>query len=335
MGKLQSSKTVWLALAFCAALAIGSQAQTLTTLANFDGPHGSMPMRISLVQDAVGNFYGTTERGGDSDHGTVFKMAPDGTLTLLYSFTNQADGTNPDAGLVLASDGNFYGTTRAGGAHGGIGTIFRITPQGTLTTIHTFVGTDGSGVYAPLMQATDGNLYGTTFMGGANGKGTIFKMTLDGTLTTLYNFCPQVSCPDGASSLAGLVQASDGNFYGTTQQGGTGGYGVVYKITSDGTYTTLHSFDFNSEGSGPRDRLVQASDLNLYGTTYLGGAADSGTVFKITPGGTLTVLFHFCNQLDCSGGMSPESGLIQASDGNFYGTSTGRRGRTDTARSSR
>jgi uncharacterized repeat protein (TIGR03803 family) len=311
----------YITVAFCVALAITSAAQTFTNLHSFSGPDGLDPVSVGLVQGTDGNFYGTTDGGGAHNHGTVFKMAPDGTLTTLYSFAG-SDGQSPDAGLIQATDGNFYGTTRTGGAHC-CGTVYKITPNGTLTTLYSFGGSDGSGLYSQLLQATDGNFYGTTSGGGGAGGGTVFKLTPSGVLTTLYNFCSQgVACPDGQTSLAGLIQASDGNFYGTTSSGGANGYGTVFKLTPAGVFTTLHSFDSANDGLGPHDRLVQASDGNFYGTTYLNGIGGNGTVFKITPTGTLTTLFSFCQNLDCSAGAQPEAGLIQASDGNFYGVTT-------------
>jgi uncharacterized repeat protein (TIGR03803 family) len=293
-----------------------SLAGTLTTLYNFySQPDGQWPTD-ALVQATDGNFYGTTTYGGANGLGTVFKLTPNGTLTTLHSFTGP-DGYWPYAGLVQATDGNFYGTTPYGAANGW-GTVYRITPAGALTTLHSFSGSDGERPSAGLIQATDGNLYGTTPDGGANGGGTVFKITLSGTLTTLYNFCSQANCTDGAGSSAALVQGSDGNFYGTAG-GGTYGDGIVFRITPSGTLTTLHSFAF-SDGADPVAALVQATDGNFYGTTAEGGASDYGTVFRITPSGTLTTLYNFCSQPNCTDGANAIAGLLQANDGNFYGT---------------
>lgn len=194
-------------------------------------------------------------------------------------------------------------------------------PAQTLTTLHTFTGADGSDPLATLIQASDGNLYGTTDTGGANFYGTVFKISLSGTLTTLYNFCSQSGCADGGYPHAGLIQATDGNFYGEAGAGGTRGDGTVFKITPSGTLTTLHSFS-GPDGALPDGGLLQASDGNFYGTTAAGGTNtclfgySCGTVFKITPSGTLTTLHTF----DGSDGSSPWAGLVRASDGNFYGT---------------
>src|SRR5271166_1836218 len=202
-------------------------AQTFTTLHSFDNTDGAYPT-TGLIQGADGNFYGTTVSGGTNSIGTVFKIAPMGTLTTLHSFDG-SDGLQPYGGLVLATNGDSYGTTEFGGPNcggaGGDGTVFKITSSGVLTPMHDFSGTDGSNPYATLIQAADGDLYGTTVYGGVNsvcnsGNGTVFKMTPNGALTTLYRFCSQNGCTDGAQPYAGLVQAANGNFYGTTYQGG-------------------------------------------------------------------------------------------------------------------
>src|ERR1022692_651545 len=200
----------------------------------------------------------------------------------------------------------------------------------TLTTIHRFCSQsgcpDGAGPYAGLVQAANGGLYGTTLVGGTNSAGTIFKITPGGTLTTLYSFCPQTNCTDGATPGAGLVQAANGDLYGTTYFGGTNG-GTVFKITPGGTLTTLYNFCSQTnctDGTGPLAGLVQAANGDLYGTTYFGGT-NGGTVFKITPGGTLTTLYSFCSQgvyPGCTDGLNPDAGLVQAANGDFYGTTS-------------
>jgi uncharacterized repeat protein (TIGR03803 family) len=245
----------------------------------------------------------------------VFKVTPTGTLTTLYSFCSETgttsygaatclDGDKPEGSLIQADDGNFYGTASDGGVNGA-GTVFKITPSGALTTLYSFCSQterngsgaftclDGGEPFAGLIQGTDGNFYGTTFGGGTNGLGTLFQITPAGALTIVYSFCSQTRttsygapiCLDGAGLESGLIQASDGNFYGTTSGGGA---------TSD------------SEDAGD------------------GGA---GTVFKITPTGALTTLYSFCSLKDSSGqcvdGEYPQGVLIQANDGNFYGTTSG------------
>jgi uncharacterized repeat protein (TIGR03803 family) len=282
----------------------------------------------TLVQATNGDFYGTTQYGGvgascpnEPGCGTVFKMTPTGTLTTLYSFCTQtacADGGQPSAGLVQAASGDLYGTTYLGGTYGD-GTVFKITPSGTLTTLHSFDSTDGANPAAGLVQAVDGNLYGTT-LGGTGG--TVFKMTPAGTLTTLHSFCSQAGCPDGNTPFAGLVQASDGDFYGTTFGGGSKDAGTVFKITPNGALTTLYNFCSQSkcaDGGNPEAGLVQATDGNLYGTTSGGGTYDKGTVFNITPSGMLTTLYSFCQAM-AGCGTFPSAGLAQDTNGTFYGT---------------
>jgi uncharacterized repeat protein (TIGR03803 family) len=242
-----------------------------------------------LVQGTDGNFYGTTKGGGvylncsGAGCGTVFKITAEGMLTVLHSFCalgdSCADGDTPWAGLVQATDGNFYGTTQGGGPYY-CGTVFKMTPAGALTTLHSFDCSDGSNPVAGLVQATDGNFYSTTWVGGAGGYGTVFKMIPNGTLTTLYSFCTQSGCQDGAYPEAGLVQGTDGDFYGATGAGGAFRIGTIFKVTRSGTLTTLHSFD-DSDGVGPSAGLIQGRDGNFYGTTPQGGAYYSGTVFRI------------------------------------------------------
>jgi uncharacterized repeat protein (TIGR03803 family) len=231
------------------------------------------------------------------------------TFTTIHSFDG-TDGRFPEEALVQATNGDLYGMTEGDGANGD-GTIFKITPSGTLTTLHSFDGTDGYGPPGGPIQATDGNFYGTKYLGGANDAGTVFKMTPGGTLTTIYSFCTLSNCSDGFSPVAPLVQATNGNLYGTTSSPLAG---TVFKITLSGKLTTLHTFDAK-DGFNPNG-LIQATDGNLYGTTLEGGTNGDGTVFKMTPGGTLTMLHSF----DGADGENPAAGLVQASDGNLYGT---------------
>ncbi len=304
----------------CAAMATASPAQTLTTLHSFAGrPNDGADPYAGLVQGADGNFYGTTYFGGANNDGTVFRITPSGSVTILHSFAG-SDGREPTAGLIQASDGNFYGTTSSDGTGGSGGTVFKITPNGTLTTLATFNGQGGPEFpYAGLIQASDGNFYGTTTAGGTqHGNGTAFKITPNGTVTTLYSF----ACTEGCHPNGGLVQGSDGNFYGTTRDGGTNGfnYGTVFKITADGTLTLLHTFEGN-DGGEPYAALIQAADGNFYGTTTGAGAHNAGTIFKITPSGSLTTLYSFCpGGYPCADGETPYGELVKATDGNFYGT---------------
>jgi len=308
-----------------------SSAATLTTLASFNGTNGAMPWFGSLVHGLDGNFYGTTTYGGVNDNpgcgppggvagcGTVFKITPQGALTSLHSF-DLTDGAALYGGLVLATNGYFYGMAGGGpgplgGCPGWCGTVFRITAKGALTVLHYFNQNDGRDPESTLVQAASGNLYGTTVIGGPSDSGTIFTMTPAGALTTLFAFSP----PGGPPNLeGGLVQATDGKFYGLSQRFGTSNHGTVYRVTSEGTRTTLHSFS-GADGATPKGTLVQATDGNLYGTTYFGGACNLGTIFRITPGSTFTSLYSFCG----ADGANPSTGVIQATDGNLYGTTPG------------
>jgi uncharacterized repeat protein (TIGR03803 family) len=322
----------------------------LTTLYGFSTRHGAVP-NGGLVLATGGSFFGTTTEGGHhgdrtSSEGTVFKVTPGGTLTTLYSFcaqTDCTDGEAPQASLIQASNGNFYGTTQMGGnpncaiSDEGCGTVFEITSQGALTTLYSFCTltncTDGAFLLGSVLQATDGNLYGTTESGGANcipdgGCGTVFKLSLSGTLTTLYSFCAQPSCSDGQHPYAGLIQATNGNLYGTTVGGGANNYGTVFEITTGGTLTTLYSFCTQTncaDGNGPVAGLFQATDGNFYGTTLYGGAncvpkGGCGTVFEITPESTLTTLYSFCAQANCTDGFGPQAAPVEATNGILYGT---------------
>ncbi len=307
-----------LTLMLCSVLAVGvANAQTLASLTSFNGTNGANP-HSSLVLGSDGNFYGTTYYGGSgggNGYGTVFQMTPGGTLTVLHNFSNLVtDGAYPYGPLVQGADGNLYGTTYVGGRLGG-GSIYKITFSGTFTLLYSFGGA-GSGtlLYGGLTKGSDGNFYGTTYSGGANNDGTIFQITPSGTLTTIYNFAGS----DGNGPYATMVLGTDGKLYGTTSQGGANNIGTVFSVTTAGSLTTLYSFS-GADGKTPYAPVVQGADGNFYGTTYQGGTYNNGTVFQITSGGTLTTLHSFCSPTDCSDGSLPYAGLIQATDGNFYG----------------
>jgi uncharacterized repeat protein (TIGR03803 family) len=260
--------------------------------------------------------------------------SPAQTRIPLVSF-NGTNGADPTAPLVQGTDGNFYGTTGLGGTNDR-GTVFKMTPSGMLTTLYNFCSQspppckDGAFPNG-LVQATDGNFYGTTQLGGANGYGTVFKITPNGMLSTIYNFCSRSGCGDGREPYAGLVQGADGNFYGTTFYGGALGQGTVFEVTPGGALTVLHFFCVQSgctDGANPQAGLVKGADGDFYGTTEFGGANGicdfgCGTVFKITPSGDdLVWVYSFCSQPNCADGYYPEAGLVQGNDGNFYGTAS-------------
>lgn len=334
MTKLGGWKSICALLVLCTVTAISSQAQTYVTLHSFNSADGNDPLG-ALVQGRDGNFYGSTRSGGAFNLGTIFKISPGGTLTTLHSFCAQTscpDGSEVGAPLALGTDGNFYGTTSSGGANS-YGTVFKITGAGALTTLYSFCAqvncTDGIGPIGGLVQGVDGNFYGTTYAGGVGAFGTVFKITGAGSLTTLYSFCPDgFTCTDGVAPFAGLVQGTDGNFYGTTTDGGTHSQGgTVFEITPKGILTTLYSFcalASCTDGLNPfKAVLIQGADGNFYGTTSSGGANSStGTIFKITSGGTLTKLYDFCAQTNCTDGINPYMGVIQGTDGNLYGTTS-------------
>jgi uncharacterized repeat protein (TIGR03803 family) len=314
-------KAACLTTLFCAATAIPSPAQTFATLASFNNTNGSFS-QAPLVQGLDGNLYGTTDDGGLKASGTAFKITLAGKLSLVHNFcsrTNCADGEVPESGLVPVTNGDLYGITSSGGSGCSYcGTVFVITPGGTLLTLHSFDGSDGLNPLG-LMQASNGDFYGTTSTGGSGSGGTIFRMTPAGTLTTLYNF-EFFNYP-----VAGLVEGSDGDFYGTTITYAAEGYGTIFKMTPDGGVTTLHTFS-GTDGSWPVASLMEASNGHFYGTTSQGGPASSicvstgcGTVFEITPEGMLTTLHSFSGP----DGLSPSGALVQGSDGNLYGTTSG------------
>jgi uncharacterized repeat protein (TIGR03803 family) len=333
-GRLSFVRAQMIVFLLCVAMAIPAAAQ-FTSLVSFNGTSGIGPEYGPLVQGRDGNFYGTTSLGGANNDlcagcgGTVFQITPTGALTTLYSFCSQTmacvDGASPTAGLVLGTDGNFYGTAYGGGNLGcgggsGCGTVFRITPAGALTTLHAFTASEGGFPAAGLVLGTNGNFYGTTT------TGTVFEITRSGTLATLHFF----EGTDGSLPYAGLALGTDGNFYGTTYSGGNAGFGTVFKISPAGKLTTLHSFNL-TDGANPVGGLVQAANGNFYGTTAAGGANQAsgcgagsdvgcGTVFEITPSGTLTTLYNFCFQANCTDGTTPYGTLVQATDGNLYGT---------------
>jgi uncharacterized repeat protein (TIGR03803 family) len=296
-------------LLFAAITAVGSQAQTFTTLANFDTANGS-GSSASLVQGFDGNFYGATLFGGINGLGTVFKMTPAGVITVLHTFDG-ADGQYP-SGLTLAPDGTFFGTTQDGGPKNN-GSVYKITTTGSFSTLNDFDGNYGeNGAEASkLVLATDGNYYGTTTYGGSCGGGTVFKVTPVGVLTTLNNFC---NGQNGAEPLSELIQGTDGQLYGTTFGGGAMGNGAVYKVTTSGILTLLHSFT-GADGSIPEAALVQATNGKFYGTTAGGGTFGDGTVFEITEAGAFSSLYSFEN----GDSEYPIRALIQANNGAFYG----------------
>jgi uncharacterized repeat protein (TIGR03803 family) len=305
---------------------------TFATLAFFANTNGANPY-AGLVQGSDGNFYGTTVNGGDNGYGTVFRVTTNGVLTMLASFNN-TNGANPYGVLVQGDDGNLYGTTASGGTNGGYGTVFMVTTNGIITSLVSFAKTNGSNPYAGLVRCTDGNFYGTTVSGGINGDtnmavlgpwldgyGTVFMVNTNGILTTVYSFGSitdiKENALDGANPYGSLIVGNDGNFYGTTYNGGSCGMGTVFSITTNGTLTTLASFAMNPSGANPYPGVVIGDDNNFYGTTVNGGMNGGyGVVFIAATNGTLTTLASFAY----TNGANPYGRLVRASDGSFYGT---------------
>ncbi len=289
---------------------------TLTEPYSFDATGAQPYSGLTLGTD--GNFYGTTYNGGSSSLGSVFKLTPTGTLTVLHDFVG-SDGSNPYAPPVQGTDGNFYGTTTQYEISGA-GTVYKITPAGKFATLYSFDGTHGQNPQAPLVQGTDGNLYGTTQAGGSSSAGVVYKISPSGKLTVIHSF--DGGSHGGHPSGGPLVQGSDGNFYGTAACCGSIGGGVVFKITASGQFTVLHNINATTDGSNPLAGLVQATDGNLYGTTYGGGAKSDGTMFRISPikPYPYKVLYNF----DGTTGANPQVTMFQNTNGILYGdTSAG------------
>jgi uncharacterized repeat protein (TIGR03803 family) len=332
--------------------AVAAQAQTYTVLAEF-GASGP------LIQAPNGKMYGASDAPGVSGQyghgGSIFNITATGTVTTVYPFcsvANCADGSEP-LGVTLGTDGNFYGVTRVGGANSSIdcsgetaqtcGTVFKLTPSGELTTLHSFCSqancADGSLPNGVLVQGLNGNFYGTTSYGGTGtcpnydgfqpvGCGTIFEITPAGVLTTLYNFCAE-SCVNGWAMLGSLTLDPNGKFYGTTDYGGTGGggtecavgCGTLFTFTPPAGFDSVYSFCIPTgcpDGALPQSSLVLATSGTFYGTTTAGGTANDGTFFSYGASSGVSSLYSFCVESGCPDGQSPQ-GIIQGSDGNFYG----------------
>ncbi|MGC4017658.1 MAG: hypothetical protein QM755_24545 [Luteolibacter sp.] len=285
---------------------------TITTLYNFSDAEGYGD--VGLVAGDDGNFYGAARMGGIGGNGMIYRITPAGVFTKLYAFTGDSNGGRP-SGLAKGSDGYLYGTTTEGGANSR-GTVFKISTSGVLTTLNDWaddaIGWQPDG---PMFQAADGNFYGTNRQSNDPSDpnaGTLFCMTPAGSLSLVTSFASA-----GPRSPHGVIQASDGNFYGSSRYGGPHGAGTVYQVTPAGATTVLASFD-TDENDEPLGLLTEGADGALYGTSYYGGAANQGSVFKVTKAGVVTTLVSMV--YDTNRLVSPVAGLILGSDGNFYGT---------------
>jgi len=308
------------ALAFALAPICAAQAH-FHVLYTFHGGADGGQSAAGLFVDRDGTIYGSATIGGTAcgtvGCGTIFKLAPDGTQSVVYAFQGGRDGEEPETTLIRDRQGNLYGTT-VGGGHGcrgfGCGTVFALAPDGTQAQLHVFRNkSEGDSPNVRLLRDRSGNLYGTAF-GGPNGFGIVYEVASGGSYSILYSF---TGGADGAFPLGDLIEDAGGNLYGTTALGGANNYGDVFKLAPGGTLSVLYSFAANPDGRGPGAGLIADAQGDLYGTTFKGGTSDLGTVFKLAPGGTETVLHSFAGGED---GAFPNTDLIFDAAGNLYGT---------------
>jgi len=309
-----------------------SSSLTFETVYNFTNTPDAAPTEGPLEQGSDANFYGVN--GGEGyANGAVYRVSPAGVETVLYSFANPVlpEGEFAPLALKQGSDGNFYGTTTDGGKPDvGTNMVFQITPQGTLTTVHTFNEDCHPWPVGKFTLGTDGTFYGVAMCGGTYGYGMVYAITTAREYNCVYSFA---GGSDGIQPMAAPVQGPDGNFYGTTQYGGTNtdrnasyaGCGTVYRLTPGVSETVLYRFTGGVDGDEPTAPLVLGRDGNLYGTTQSGGLTDYnpetglygyGTVFQITTNGHLITLYAFHG----ADGSTPMGPLVQGADGEFYGT---------------
>jgi uncharacterized repeat protein (TIGR03803 family) len=326
-----------LLLVLVLALACVAQAQTFSVLLTFNGANGAGPDGGVLLDDA-GNIYGTTVLGGTGrcpeGCGVVYMLNSAVRQVGVVSFDG-SDGSVPRAGLLRDASGNLFGTTANGGDMScyppyGCGTVFKMSRAGKETVLHRFNGTpDGAGPVAVLVEDEEGNLYGTTEVGGLKGGGTVFKIDAVGHETILHNFAGPSGGGDGEYPHAGVIRDAEGNLYGTTYGGGALSEGTVYQINASGIETVLHSFTGGPDGGRPASALLIDSSGNLYGTTQYGGNGECygngcGVLFELSPqlDGTWdeAVLYVFCSQPGCSDGAAPVTGpLVRDAAGTLYG----------------
>src|SRR6266568_1083211 len=297
-----------------------------SALHSFSGLDGRLPV-ARLIEGSNGTLYGTSYQGGSNNVGTVFELNKDGTsYSTLHSFSStEWDGRNPQGGLMEASDGALYGTTASGGKSSA-GTVFKLNQDGSgYGTMLNFSAPSGVGQYPadPLLEGSDGALYGTTIYGGNANAGTVFKLNKDGSGYDLLHDFGISHSGDGLNPVGGLVEGSDGALYGTTYQGGGFGPGTVFKLNKDGSdYSILRRFSLTGgDAWAPQAGLVEGSDGALYGTTSIGCSNNSGTLFKLNKDRTdYSVLRRF--SLTGGDAWAPQAGLVEGSDGALYGTTS-------------
>lgn len=302
-----------LALALVCASAF---AQTVTTTYEFNDRNGRYPQYFMFTQGKDGNVIGTTESGGSVwGRGFVYRQRPGtGTVNVLYDFANP-DGSGGYSGVTIARDGNYYGTLAQGGQYNA-GSLYRVFPGGVFTSLHAFTGgSDGAQPYAPPIEGSDGNLYGTTTGGGITNS-TIYKYTSQGVFSVLYTF------PGGVFLTAPLLEWTDGNFYVPIGSEGTYGCGEILKMSKLGQVLSTHSFDCAGNGWGPVGQLIQANDGFIYGATAYGGLYNHGVVYKLDPNSGLETVLHNFGSTPSDGYQPEWSGVSQGSDGNLYGATS-------------
>jgi uncharacterized repeat protein (TIGR03803 family) len=301
--------------------ATAAHAQSFSVVHNFTGgSDGGGPLN-GFTGDGAGNLYGTTNSGGTTNHGVVFKLNKEGVETVLYNFADETDGAYPEGALVRNKAGVFFGTTTGGGA-AGTGTVFEVTPSGKEQVLYSFAGgTDGAVPQAGLALDAAGNLYGTTTAGGASGNGTVFKLAKGAkwTETVLYSFG---ASPDGATPVAGVTFDKVGNLYGTASAGGAYGYGRIFQLVPSGgewTENIVHDFQDGDDGGVPFAGLIAGKAGSFYGAATEGGTGGGGVIYELTPANgewTYTALYS-----QAGWGVSGTfRNLLLDAAGNLYGT---------------
>lgn len=297
----------------------GAQTYRESTFVSFPSiTNGPVLPTGGLIIDAAGHLYGSAQ-GGVNGLGAIFRVTPEGAVSVLHSFSG-TDGSYPTVNPIRDRAGNLYGTTSQGGtsADCSCGTVFKLTPAGELTVLHSFTG--GYAYPSALTLDAAENLYGFEYA--ANANGGIFKVTPDGSFSVVYTFCSLGNCADGSAPVGRLIVDRAGNFFGATNRGGQFNQGAVFELTPEYAESVLYSFTGGADGGNPVGKLTQDADGNMYGLTYGGGAAPAayGTVFKITPAGVEWVLYSLCRLTNCTDGARPAGALVLDAAGNLYGT---------------